>query len=806
MSGLVQDLRYAARGLARTPGFALLAIVCLAIGIGVNSTVFSVADTVLLRPLPFSEPERLVALYSTQLSNGLDQNNVSYADYRDWTDQVRSYAEIAAQGRRSLSLTEGGVSERFLGSLVTWNLFPMLGVHPVLGRQFTPDDDRPGAAPVVILSHGVWQRRYAGDPAILGRPIVVNGTAHTVIGVMPPKFQFPQLAQLWLPLVPLEHAVPRGVRGINPYARLAAGATAESASRELSGIAAGLERLHREDQGWSARVAALRDDLMPEEVRISSVAMFGAVAMVLTIACANVANLLLARATGRAREIAIRAAIGAGRGRLVRQLLTESVLLGLLAAPLGILIGYAGIRGIDAATPPGAIIPYYIDWSMNGRVLAYTIAISVMTGLIFGLVPALQAARPDLYHTLKDGARGSGGSRGRNRLRQLLVVVEVALSLVLLVGASLFVRSYLNIANADAGIDTSRLMTMRMFMADERYASPETRVQRVEDVIRRIEAIPGVQSAFISNLVPHAAGGATAPIVIEGVDVEAGKEPQVFFFGSTAHALETLDQRLVAGRALTEAEAMTRSGVVIVNHSFARRFWPTHTDYIGRRFRFLSEPADQWLTVVGVAYDFNPIQLRSAAAAPPLAIVPYPYQATRDNGIVMRVGGGTPAAVTAPAREAVAASDTTLAIYDPRSGESNREIRAWGPSIMSKMFSMFGAAALFLAVVGIYGVLSYSVAQRTQEFGVRVALGAPRYRILSLVLGDGMRLAAIGIAIGGLGALGMTRLVRTILYNVNEPASFITTALVLVAVTVLAGLVPARRATSIDPMVALRAE
>jgi putative ABC transport system permease protein len=744
---------------------------------------------VLLRPLPFADPERLVALYATQLSNGVEQSAVSYGAFRDWKEQARSYSDIAAQSYRSLSVTDGQVSERFLGSAVTWNLFPLLGVDPILGRHFTADDDRAGGAPVVILSHGVWQRRYAGDAAVLGRAITVNGTSHTVIGVMPPRFQFPQLAQLWIPLVPAEQASPRTQRGVFPYARLADRATSQSASRELAAIAATLEREHLEDQGWSARVATMRDDLMPEEVRIASVAMMGGVAMVLLIACANVANLLLARATARQREIAVRSAIGAGRLRIVRQLLTESILLGALAAPLGVLVGYAGLAGIDAATPPGAVIPYYVDWSMNSRVVLYTIAISILTGIVFGLAPALQAMQTDLAGALKDGGRGSGGSRARNRLRKLLVVAEVALSLVLLVGASLFVQSHLEIANADAGVDTSRLMTLRVFMADDRYASAEERIVRIDDVMRRVESLPGVEAAFASNLVPLAAGGATAAIAIDGVASEPGREPRLFYFGATAQVVRALGQTLVAGREFTTAEAMTRSGVVLVNRAFAQRFWPGQSDVIGRRFRFLADPPDQWFSVLGVVNDFQPVRLRDASTAEPLAIVPFPYQPTRDNGITIRVAGGAPSAITAPAREAIGQSDSTLAIYDARTGAANREIRAWGPNILSKMF-----------------VLSYSVAQRTQEFGVRVALGASKQRILRLVLGDGLRLAAVGIAVGAVGAMGISRLIRTLLYNVNDSRSLVGTALLLGAVTMLAGLVPARRATSVDPIVALRAE
>ncbi len=809
MDTLGQDVRYAARGLLRSPGFAALIVLCLALGIGVNSVVFSISDSVSLRPLPFEEPDRLVTLYSTQPGAGVERGPVSYQDYRDWKEQARSYSDVAAHSYRSLSITEGVESERFQGSAVTSNLFSLLGEHPVLGRPFAAADDQPGAPPVVMLSHGLWQRRYAGDPSVIGRTLIVNGAAHTVIGVMRPGFRFPQVAELWIPVVPLEYASSRRERTLIPYARLADGVTIAAADGELAAVAERLARTHRDDEGWSAKIGSMRDNLMPVQLQIATMAMVGAVSLVLLIACANVANLLLARATGRQREIAIRTALGAGRWRVVRQLLTESVLLGASSAPLGMLIAYVGLEAIMAAIPSTVIVPYYIDWGMNTRVVVFTTAVSVLTGVLFGLAPALQAARASLAGTLKDGGRGAGGSRARNRLRNTLVVVEVAFSLMLLVGASLFVRSFLNIMNADAGFDTSSLMTMRLFMAGDGYASPESMTARVEDVVRRVEALPGVTAAFASNLVPLSRGGGNAGILAEGTVVEAGQEPRVTFFATTAHALDTLGQTLLSGRDFTDAEASTRSGAVIVNRALAARIWPRLSDIVGRRFRFATDPADEWLTVIGVVSDFQPLVLRDKGIVEPLAILPYPYQAMSDTGLTIRVAGGIPAAsITAAARQAIGQSDASLSVFDIRTGTENREGRFWAPLFLTWMFSIFGAAALFLAGIGIYGVLSYSVAQRSQEFGVRVALGASRYRILSLVVGQGARLAAVGIAVGSAGAFVVTRVVQSLLYNVTptDPISFGGMALVLAAVTVLAGCVPAGRATSVDPIVVLRGD
>ncbi len=808
MDALVQDLRFAWRSVIKAPGFTFIAVLCLALGIGVNSAVFSIADTTQWRPLPFSDPQQLVALYATQPANNVPRSNTSYRTYLDWREQTRAFAEMAAHSYRSISITEGVVSDRYQGSAISWNLFPLLRIDPALGRQFRADDDRAGAAPVVILSDALWRRRYAGDPAILGRSIVVNGRAHIVIAVMPPLFQFPQVSELWIPLAPLEHASSRQVRTVTPYARLAADVSMTMASTELASVAERLGKTERDEDGWSGRVVTMRDDLMPASIQTASVAMMGAVTLVLLVACANVANLLLARATAREREIAVRAALGAGRRRLIRQLLTESVLLGLLSAPLGVVIAYGGLELLTSSVPPGVTMPYYVDWSMNRRVIAYTVVVAILTGVIFGLAPALQASARNLFGTLKDGGRGAGGSRGRKRTRQVLVVAEVAFSLVLVVGASLFVRSFLELQQADPGIETAPLMTMRVLLAGDAYATPEAITNRMEDVLRRVEALPGVTAAFASSLIPLGGGGTTGPIAIDGVAAEPGKEPRVFYFGATPHVLKTIDTPLVAGREFTDAEALRRSGVAIVNQAFVKRFWAKEADVVGRRFRLLSEPPDQWLTVVGVVSDFQPLLVSDTANVEPLAVVPFPYQTVRDAGITIRVGGATPASITTLARRSVGESDPELSLFDVRTGTYVRELRVWSRGLLSWMFSIFGAVALFLASIGIYGVLAYSVAQRTQEFGVRAALGATRRHIFSGVLIDGVRLAGVGIGLGVVGAVLVTRVIQSLLYNVTatDVISFGGTMLLLAAVTILAGWGPASRATGIEPIVALRAE
>jgi len=808
MDTLLQDLRYAVRSVLRRPGFSALMVACLALGIGVNSTIFSVVDTVSIRPLPFRAPEELVSLHTTQMANGIQRGSVSYPDFQRWKTDTQSFAAMAGVSGRTMTVTDRDESERFLGALVTWNLFPLLGIDPLIGRQFREDEDQPGAAPVVLLSHGVWQRKFLGDPSIVGRVITVNGAARTVVGVMPERFQFPQFAQLWIPYVPVEHASDRNVRNLLVFARLNPSASLESARRDISSAADRLASSFRENDGWSATAISLRNELMPTEVTLMVTTMMGAVSLVLLIACANVANLLLARATARQREIAVRTALGAGRGRIVRQLLTESVLIALASAPFGILLAVFGLRWLTAAIPPDGMPPYYVNWDMSWRVVIYTVVTSAITGIIFGLAPALHAADSDLHGALKEGGRGSGGSARRNRIRNALVVAEIALSLVLLVGASLFIRSFLNLQGADGGLNTGPLMTLRFSLAAENYQTEESKTRRVEDILRRVEALPGVEAAFASNLVPFSGGGGGAGVEPEGRIVEAGKEPQINYVAASPHLIRTLGMPILAGRDFRDDEGASRSRVAIVNSPMAKYLWPDRTDVIGLRFRFASGADREWITVIGLVGDFNVFTVRSQDP-PKVAFVSYPYMAVPNTGLTIRVADGVPpGSITAQVREEFRKSDPFVPLFNIRTGEENRLFSFWQDRLFGWMFTIFGGVALLLATVGIYGVLSYSVEQRTQEIGIRVALGASRREVFRMILRQSAVLAGVGIAIGAVGAGLVTPFVRSILYNVTptDPLSFVSTAVFLVLIAILAGILPARRATSVDPIVALRAE
>jgi putative ABC transport system permease protein len=806
MDTFLQDLRYAGRTLVKNPGFAALTIACLALGIGVNSTIFSIVDAVAIRPLPFRDPATLVSLRATHRSNGIDRGEVSFLDVRDWRARTRTFAEIATVTGRTLTLQDTGEPERFTGATLSWNMFPMLGIQPILGRQMREDEDVPGAPRVILLSYGVWQRRYAADPSIVGRTITVNGNPHTVIGVMPPKFQFPEQAQLWIPQAPIEFAAPRSARNLLAMARLKPGVSLTDARADLGRAAGALAAEERDDQGWSADAVPLRDDMVPSDVRLVVFTMMGAVSLVLLIACANVANLLLSRATVRQREIAVRTALGAGRGRIVRQLLTESVLIAIAAAPLGAVVAYAGLRWLTASIPPDKQAPYFIDWSMNPRVLAYTSAIAVLTGLILGLAPALQAAKSNLQDALKDGGRSSAGG-ARNHLRNTLVIAEIALSLILLVGASLFVRSFLNLQDSRAGLDTAPLMTLRFYMPGDPYDLPDAMERRVADIVRRVEALPGVVAAMASNMVPLSSGGSGGAVVPEGVAIAAGQEPQVAYYGVTPHLLKTLNLPVVTGRDFTDAEGQTRSAVAIVNGVFAKRLWPNRTDVVGQRFRLLGDGQNAWITVIGTVSDFRLFSVRDGKPSP-YAFLPYAYDPERNTGLTIRVAGGAPSAITSAVRQEIRRADPSLPLFSIQSGDEARVSTFFQFRLFGWMFTIFGFIALLLASIGVYGVLAYAVLQRTQEIGVRMALGASRKDVFNLIVGQGARLAGAGILSGVLGAAVVTRVITSLLYNVSatDPVSFIGTAGFLALVAVIASYVPARRATSVDPLVALRAE
>lgn len=808
MNRLGQEIRFAWRSIRKNPAFSAIVAACIAIGIAVNTTIFSVTDAIVLRPFDFEDSERLVTLKTRGQRGGDTDGGVSYLDFQDWETQSRSFAGMAAFGYRSLSITDGDEPERLEGNIISWDLFQLLGKRPQIGRLFMAEDDRPGAAGVVILSDEVWRRRYHGDSSILGTVIQVNALPHTVVGVMPPRFKFPQEAQLWIPIAGLAQSNQRDWYDFNVFARLKPNVNVEQATREVDALSQQLNKQYGVRNGRTGLAKPLREDLIPDDVTLVVLAMMGAVTLVLLVACANVANLMLARGSARAREIAIRTAIGAGRHAIVRQLLVESLLLALIGAVIAIPLAKLGLNLLDAAMPPEDPIPYYIQWRLDYRTLIYTFGIAMVTGVIFGLTPALHSTSGKLHGALKEGGRGSGSGVKRNRLRASLVVAEVALSVILLVGASLFVRSFLGMRNANVGFATDPLLTLRFYLPGSMYDSTSAKVQRVEDVLRRVEALPGVQAAAVSNLIPIDGGGNFSPIEIDGSkDSDTERRPLAFWAGVTGHWLSTLGVPLLAGRNMTEREALDSVPVAVVTQDFARRFFASG-DPLGRRFRVATDSLGPYFTIVGVIADFRYSGLDDNDRPVGAAYVPYPYMFARNNGLTVRAAGGNPVSLTSAIRGQIRASDAKVPVFDVMDMNDVKRLSFWQYQLFGWMFGIFGGIALALAAIGVYGVISFGVTQRTREIGVRVALGAQRRDVMRMIVLSGLALAGIGIGIGALAAFGVTRIVRSLLVGVSptDPISFGWVAVFLAIVVAVASYFPARRATGVDPIIALRSE
>jgi putative ABC transport system permease protein len=804
---LTQDLRYAGRTLRFNLAFTVVASTCLALAIGVNTMIFSVVDGILVKPLPFADPDRLVELNEANPQSGIRRSSTSYANLRDWRERSRSFTGIAGVGLRSMALADRSDPERYDGAIVSWDVFSLLGVRPALGRDFVAADDRPGAEPVVILSDEVWRLRYGSDRSVVGRPVFINGRPHTIVGVMPPEFKFPLYQKLWVPLAPLVHEEARDRRSLSVFARLAPGVSIDGAREELRAVTAALAReFPATNDHWTAVARSIRDFFIPADVRLIVLTMMGAVTLVLIIACANVANLMLARAAARRREISIRAAIGAGRARIARQLLTEAIMLALIAVPPGVAIAYGGNELMRRAIPPDDI-PYLIHWDISVAVLLYTLAVALVTGILFGLAPALQTKNLDLQTALREGGRGSGGVGPRARLRSALVMCEVALSLILLVGAALFVRSFLNLRDADAGFDIAPLLTMRLYMAGDAYAPEEVRARRGDEIVRQVERVPGVVAAFASNWIPMSGGGGGGRILIDGRSWPEGEEPFIGFNGVTPHLLKTLNIPLTRGREFTDAEGQERRPVALINETMAARFWPNE-DAIGRQFRLKDPAITDAFTIIGIVRDIQHFEIEPEDEDLANAYVPYPYAPTPNTGLTIRVATGDPTAVTAAIRDEIRRLDSGIPLFAVRSMSEVKRLGSWQFGLFGWLFSAFGAVALLLAVTGVYGLLAYAVSQRTQEIGVRVALGAKRSDVVRLIVGQGMRLALVGIAIGIVGAFGVTRVVASLLYNITptDPLTFVGASVFLTMLAVLASYVPTRRATAVDPVVALRSE
>ncbi|HKW49248.1 MAG TPA: ABC transporter permease [Gemmatimonadaceae bacterium] len=808
METFLQDVRYAGRTLRKNPAFTLIAVICLALGIATNTTLFSCFNAIVLRPFPFTDPDHLVALSDFNPKTGY-RDGISYLNYLDWRDQARSFTGVAAWSGRSVAITEGTDPARLSGELITANLFPLLGIRPQLGRLFREDEDVVGAPGVALLGDAAWKRLYDGDPSVVGRVISINNEPHTVVGIMPPDFKFPDRGEIWLPMAPLLHAEHRDWRSLDLIGRLKSGTTLAQANAELKTLTTRLKTQYgvtNDDQIGNAR--PLRELFLGNDVKLVVSAMMGAVTFVLLIAIANVANLMLTRAAGRQRELAIRSAIGAARFRIVRQLLTEAVIIALAAGVLSVPLAWEGLRLVNDGIPPENPVPYYMQWSLDAPTLLYTAVISLITGALFGLAPALQASRGQLTEALKDGARGASGGARHNRLRSALVVAEVALSLVLLVGASLFVRTFVGLRHVAVGFDPSRILTMRFYLPGTRYDSSRTQQEAVNDIMRRVTGLPGIEAATISNMIPLGGGGGGDHVIIDGQTVEKGKEPYLLWTGVAGHWMQTFGVKIESGRDFTDAELRDSTRLAVIDQTMALKLWPK-ADAVGKRFRLTSDTSRQWYTVIGVAHNMRITTLDNNGPPRPSAFLPYHFLPARNNGLMVRVqGNASPTSVTSAVRRAIRGADATLPVFSVQTMEKVRSLSFWQYGLFGAMFGAFGVLALVLAAIGVYGVISYGVAQRTREFGVRVALGAQRGDVIGLVVRQGMALASLGIVLGVVGAFGVTRVVKSLLIGVSptDPISFLGVGLFLCLVALLASAIPARRATVVDPIVALRVE
>jgi len=812
VSTFLQDWRFALRGLVKQPGFTLVALITIALGIGANTAIFGIVNAVLLRPLPYNAPDRVVLLWSHWTN--WSKTWLSQPELVDYQQQARSLEHVAAFSSTSFNLTGGGDPLRVLAAQVQPEIFAALGAQPIAGRVFTADEDVPGHDHVVMLTEGLWRSQFGSDPSIVGRAIQLDAKPYTVVGVLPAALRLPldyanrTFTQIWVPLA-LEPNNPqeRGNHGLNALGRLRPGTSLPQAQAEIDTITGGFLQLYPNNYD---RVFGLTLVPAPLEVfgdvRPALVVLLLAVGAVLLIACANVANLLLARSEGRQKELAIRIVLGAGRGRIVRQLLTESMVLSAIGGAAGVLLAYGLTRGLIALDP--LKIPRVQDIAVDGRVLAFTAAISAMTGILFGIVPAIQSSRADLQPVLKEGGRDSRIATGW--LRRVLVVGEVAAAVVLVAAALLLARSFARLLDVDAGFNPSHVLTLRTSLPNQTYAEPAAMVKAYAEVGRRLRESPGVQAAGAVTGLPLASTRGDWGIRLEGQPVNHRSGLAADWQVVTPGYFDAIGTPLRAGRTFTDADAADTLLVIVVNETMAKKFWPG-ISAIGRRLTMGSN--DRWITVVGVVADVHhrglDIQPRPEMYRPHTQ---FRYGGANAPAVstmtwVVRVAGD-PRAATSYARAAIHAVDAHLGISDVATMDQVLADSTSDRRLNMLLFALLGGLALALATVGVYGVVAYSVTQRTHEIGVRMAIGAKPADVVRMVLSEGGRLAAAGVAVGSVGAFAGARLIRGLLFEVSatDPFTFAGVAVGLLGVALLASYIPARRATHVDPMIALRGE
>ena len=811
--GIWHDIRFAARLIAKEPWFTSVVVLVLAFGLGVNTAVFTIVNATLLRGLPFDEPEKIISLSAID-SRGRNQAT-SLLDYEDWLRMQHSFEGISASLGAPMNVSEPGrPAEQFTGTYQTSNTFTLIRQRPVMGRDFTPEDDRVEAQPVAIIGNGMWKTHFAGDANILGHVIRVNARDYTIIGVMAPDMKFPFNNDLWLPyhkLPPESLASRRNVRNNETFGRLAPGVSLAQARAEFANIQALLLKDNPEtNKDIRYAVIPFNDRVASGPIRTIFLSLMGAVAFVLLIACANVANLLLARSTKRTREIAVRLSLGASRWRIVRQLLIESITLSVAGGVLGLVLAVALIRWFDTQTV-GVGKPYYMVFTMDPIVFVYLGAICIGTGVLFGLAPALHITKTDLNDVLKEsgGRSGTGGRRAR-RWTSTLVVVEVALTLVLLAGAGFMMRSFMTLYAMDVGVDTSRLLTMTITMPLTKYPRQDARVALIRQVEERLRGVSALQSVAMTTNVPIQ-GGYTRRLAIEGKpDAPPENRPEVTMVAVTTGYFDTLGLKLGRGRMFTDLDGTAGHDSAIVNQRFVAMYFPGE-DPIGRQITLYDAvPSAQasptkTVTIVGIS---PTIRQRNIQEPLPDPVVYLPYQADAQRFLVMmvRAPGGEPGRITAIVREEMRAIEPDLPLNQPQSLDERLAQSRWPFRVFGTMFAIFAVIALVLAAVGLYAVTAYSVSQRAGEIGVRMALGAQSMQILWLVLKRSAGQMAIGLPVGIAGAIGVGQLLQSILVagQSRDVITLLATAGVMIVVSVVACLMPARRATQLDPVSVLR--
>jgi predicted permease len=823
MESFWQDLRYGIRMLAKAPGFAAVAVLTLALGIGANTAIFSVVNAVLLRPLPYKSAGQLVHVWGKLEKLGIPINSISEPEWWELKDTSQSFTELAAfvpddganltsADSRPVRVTEGDA---------TSSLFSILGVQPQLGRIFTAEEDEPGKSHVVLLSDSLWRSALGADPNVVGKIIQVDGTGYTVVGVLPPGFQFEGPHDIWNPLgLDRTKAQGRGSHYLSVIGRLKPGVPLEQASSEMDRFAAQLAREHPDyvpygpDGGWGVFLVALQEQIVGR-VRPALLVLLGAVGFVLLIACVNIANLLLARASTREREIAIRAALGAGKWRIVSQLLTESVLLALVGGGFGLLLSYWGVSALRALNPDN--LPRASEIGLDGTVLGFTLGLSLLTGLVFGLVPALHVAGANLQDCLKEGGRGTSGGLGGRRLRDALVVSEIALALVLLVGAGLMVRSFRRLLEVNPGFQTRNVLTMQLSLPSTTYKDGTPVISFYRQLLEKVKNLPGVEAAGAVSKLPLDDSNYSGSVFLQDTPVTGLQRFMNYPFLEVDLRMATpgyfgvMRIPLVRGRPFTEADNENAPLIAIVDTDFAQRLWPGQ-DPIGKQVAIdpipnVNPPQPRWRTVVGVVAHVKNRTLDFEGREQ--AYFPQPQVSFSVRTMTLAVRTGLDASrLAGTVRQQVAALDRDLPIYQVTTMQQRLDTSVAQPRLNLVLLAAFATLALVLAGVGIYGVMAYSVTQRTHEIGIRMALGAQHEDVMRLVITQGLKLAALGVGIGLVAALGVTRFMSSLLFGVQatDPVTFALVALALTGIALAACFVPARRAMRVNPIVALRYE